>query len=147
MEKPQRLSTRIKRLLTLFLIPALITIPLSGCWESSDLDNIAYIQQVAATFEKGKYHVWLGVLNMAQVAETSVKSSSPGNQSPIWLAESSGNTFLEAINKIYPTSPKRLSWSQFTVLILHDSVLRGHLRDVLETLNRYRESGITSIIF
>lgn len=132
----------IRRSFWLLLVAA-ITLTLSGCWESTDLDDIAYVHQLAVTYEHGFYHIWMGILDISQVAETSEKQASAGTQSPIWLAQAQGKTFLEAINKVYPTSPKRISWSQFNILILHDSVLRGHLKDVLETLSRYRDIRYT----
>ena len=146
--KRRRLSCCVLIRRSFFLLfVAAITLTLSGCWESTDLDDIAYVHQLAVTYEHGFYHIYMGILDISQVAETSEKQAPGGKQSPIWVAKAQGKTVLEAINKVYPTSPERIAWSQFNILILHDSVLHGHLKDVLETLTRYRELRYTAWIY
>ncbi len=117
------------------LLPTLLT---TGCWDSAGLDNIAYIHEVAVSYRKGVYTMYATILNVPVVTETSEKAMSE-KAAPVYVVRARGNSWIEAVNNLFPTSPKRLMWSQFTTLILHESLLKTHYLDVVDPLLRYRE--------
>lgn len=128
--------------LTLKMWPWLVvlfsTLLSTGCWESAGLDNIAYIHEVAVSYQRGVYSLYATILNIPVVTETSEKAMSE-KAAPVYIVQAQGKSWIEAVNNMFPTSPKRLMWSQFTTLILHESLLKGHFLDVIDPLLRYRE--------
>jgi len=111
---------------------------LTGCWDSADLDNIVYVHNAGISYDHGQYEVWIGLLDTTKSSTQETKATNKSAHA-LWTVHGKGSSFIEVVNNIYPTSPKRVSWSQFSVLILHDSILRGPYREVLRALSRYRE--------
>lgn len=121
---------------------------LPGCWQAPSVDNEAFIDTLAIAYDKGLYHVWVTVVNPSgntQEGASVISLGSPDN--PLWVAVGHGSTFIEAVNNLYPTSTKRLMWSQLSTVILHESVLRHQYLNVVRTLVRYYEIRYTVWIY
>ncbi|WP_082806674.1 Ger(x)C family spore germination protein [Ferroacidibacillus organovorans] len=125
---------------------AILSLLLTGCWDSADLDNIAYVHSLGVDYDHGHYKIWLGLIDPTKSGIEESKSTGETSRA-LWVVYGTGRSFLEAVNAIYPSSPKRVSWSHFSLLILHENVLRGPYKEVIEALTRYREVRYTSWVY
>ncbi|WP_160327185.1 Ger(x)C family spore germination protein [Ferroacidibacillus organovorans] len=125
---------------------AVISLLLTGCWDSADLDNITYVHSLGVDYDHGRYRIWLGLIDPTKSGIDESKSNGEAARA-LWVVYGTGKSFLEAVNAIYPSSPKRVSWSHFSLLILHENILRGPYEDVIKALTRYREVRYTSWVY
>lgn len=129
-------------------VSLLSTLLLSGCWQVPSVDHEAFVDTLAIDYDKGVVQVWVTVINPSGGSKEQLSTVSLGSSdNPLWVGHSKGSSFIEALNTLFPTSPKRLIWSQLSTLILHDSLLKEHYLDVVRTMSRYYEIRYTLLVY
>jgi spore germination protein KC len=120
-------------------IAILLLMPLlGGCWGSNEAQTLAYATAIGIDYADGKYKVYAQILNFANVAK--LESSEPGKNVPVWIGHGTGTTMFEAITDLYGTSQLRLYWGHVSAVVITEGVIaHNKLREVTDTLNRYRE--------
>ena len=109
----------------IFIILILFT--LTGCWNYNELNNSATVTGIAIDYENNNYKV-------------SVLFSNNENNTSLSLCEN-GNTIYEAIKKIGLMSPKKITISHLSVVIISDDVAKKGITPILDYLLREPESN------
>ncbi|GIO29491.1 MULTISPECIES: Ger(x)C family spore germination protein [Paenibacillus] len=119
------------------LISVLITVLLAGCWNSKDIQNMAYVTTLGIDYEDGKFKSYAQVLNFANVAKA--EGIQIGKAVPVWVGTGEGKTLTESMTTLYSTSQMRVFWGHMKSVILSENVMKHGLLEIYDMLNRYRE--------
>jgi len=129
------------KIVILLLLPLL-----GGCWGSHEVQTLAYSTTIGIDYADGKYKVYAQILNFANVAK--LESGEPGKNVPVWIGKGQGATMFEAITDLYASSQLRLYWGHVSAVVITEGILaHNKLREVTDTLNRYREIRYNIQIF
>lgn len=118
---------------------------LTGCWNSRDIQNMAYITAVGLDYEDGQYIAYSQVLNFQNIART--EAQQVGGQVPIWVGRSSGRTVTEALGALNDTSQLRLFWGHVKVIVATERMLKTGARNAYDAINRYREIRYNVLVY
>lgn len=110
---------------------------LPGCWNSKDLQSMAYVTAIGMDYVNNKYVTYVQILNFSNIAKT--ETGSTGKPVPIWIGRGEGRTVTESLTTIYSTSQMRIFWGHVKAIICTESLMKHGLQEVYDLLNRYRE--------
>ncbi|GAA3399565.1 Ger(x)C family spore germination protein [Paenibacillus hodogayensis] len=122
------------------LVCALMLLPLlGGCWNSKDIQTIAYVTAIGLDYADGKYIAYVQVLNFSNLAKS--ETTELGKNIPVWIGKGEGVTVTESFNKIYSTSQLRLFWGHVKAIVCSENYLKqgALVKEAYDMLNRYRE--------
>ncbi|WP_405079117.1 Ger(x)C family spore germination protein [Paenibacillus chitinolyticus] len=114
-----------------------ILLLLTGCWNSKDIQTMAYAAALGIDYANGKYITYVQVLNFSNIAKS--ENNQIGTRIPIWVGRGEGKTLSESLTSIYSTSQLRLFWGHVKAVVVSEALMRKGLPDVYDMLNRYRE--------
>ncbi|TDG00456.1 Ger(x)C family spore germination protein [Paenibacillus piri] len=120
---------------------------LPGCWNSKDIQSMAYVTALGLDYKDGKFHTYVQVLNFTNVAKT--ETSQLGKNIPVWIGKGVGKTITESFNDIYSTSQIRLFWGHVKAIVCSENILRDaeKIRESYDMLNRYREVRYNILLY
>ncbi|WP_256865256.1 Ger(x)C family spore germination protein [Paenibacillus sp. 32352] len=129
----------------LLIILACLLLP--GCWNSKDIQRMAYVTALGLDYKDGKYISHVQILNFAGVAK--VESTEIGKNIPIWVGKGEGTTVTESFNSIYATSQIRVFWGHVKALIISENLLKhgDKIKEAYDMLNRYREVRYNILLY
>ncbi|GIP27036.1 spore germination protein KC [Paenibacillus sp. J23TS9] len=108
-----------------------------GCWNSKDIQNMAYVTTLGIDYEDGKFKSYAQILNFTNVAKT--ENAEVGKPVPIWVGTGEGRTVTESLTTMYSTSQLRVFWGHMKSVVLTESTMKHGMMEIYEMLNRYRE--------
>lgn len=120
-------------------------IPLTGCWDTKDLEDYNFVSALGIERVNQKYVVYTEILDVASVGKN--ESGSTNESKSAWVGKAEGDTVIEAMSKIYKTSQQRLMWDHIVVLILSDTLLKEDMGKILGGVFRFREIRYTPWLF
>lgn len=123
----------------------LIFLLLSGCWNSKDIQDLAYITALGLDYVNEEYVIYAQVLNFSNVAKS--ESSEAGKPVPVWVGRGNGSTWSEALISLHKASQNPLYWGQIKAIVCSEEVLKQGVELAYETMNRYREIRYNIYIF
>lgn len=128
----------MRRSVALLLISVLFLIP-AGCWNSKDIQNMAYVTAIGIDYENGKYITYVQILNFANVAKSD--TAQVGKNIPVWIGRGEGVTVTESFNSIYSTSQLRVFWGHVKSIVCTERFLKSgqRVKEAYDMVNRYRE--------
>ncbi|AZS15308.1 Ger(x)C family spore germination protein [Paenibacillus lutimineralis] len=131
-------AVRRKLLLLAGVIPMLLLL-LTSCWNSKDIQNMAYITAIGFDYENGKYVTYVQVLNFSNVAKS--ESNQSGRSVPTWIGKGEGTSVTQSFNSIYSTAQLRVFWGHVKALVFSERFLEEgeRIRSTYDLVNRYRE--------
>ncbi|MEW9701439.1 Ger(x)C family spore germination protein [Paenibacillus sp. SI8] len=120
---------------------------LSGCWNSKDIQTMAYVTAVGLDYENGKYISYVQILNFVNVAKS--ESSQIGKNVPAWIGKGEGITVTESFNAIYSTSQLRVFWGHVKAVVCSERFLKNgqRVKEAYDMMNRYREIRYNVLLF
>ncbi len=135
--------TIIKRLLVSVISLAL----LSGCWDSKEIEKMAYVTALGFDYVDGKYKAYAQILNFANIAKN--ESLEIGKVVPVWIGLGEGRTVSEAASSLYSTAQERVFWGHVRTIVCSENLLKqeGKIQQVYSTVNRYREIRYNVLIY
>ncbi|QJD83144.1 Ger(x)C family spore germination protein [Cohnella herbarum] len=134
----------MKRLL--LLGSALIFLfPLTGCWNSKDIQNMDYVTAIGLDFVDGKYITYVQVLNFTNIGRS--ETLEVGKSVPIWVGKGEGSTISESLSSIYATSQMRIFWGHVKTIVCTENVLKRGVRDAYNAMNRFGDVRYNILIF
>ncbi|MWV43173.1 Ger(x)C family spore germination protein [Paenibacillus sp. HJL G12] len=113
----------------------LVLVP--GCWNSKDIQNMAYVTALGIDYENGKFKSYAQVLNFTNVAKA--ENAELGKPVPVWVGIGEGRTVTESLTTMYSTSQLRVFWGHMKSVILTENTMQHGMDQIYEMLNRYRE--------
>lgn len=137
----------LRRKLVLFMCVIPMLLLHTSCWNSKDIQNMAYVTGIGFDYEDGKYVTYVQILNFANVAKSETNLS--GRNIPTWIGKGEGTTVTQSFNSIYSTAQLRVFWGHVKVLVFSDRFLKEgeRIRTTYDLVNRYREIRYNIPIF
>ncbi|MEI7027716.1 Ger(x)C family spore germination protein [Paenibacillus sp. y28] len=125
----------------------LLIVLLGGCWNSKDIQNLAYVTAIGFDYADGKFISYVQVLNFTNVAKT--EAASLGKSIPIWIGRGEGTTVSESFNDIYATSQIRVFWGHVKAIVLTENMMRqpDKMKEAYDMVNRYREIRYNVLLY
>ncbi|MCG6182306.1 Ger(x)C family spore germination protein [Anoxybacillus sp. LAT_38] len=123
----------------LFYIIFCLSFFLSGCWNIKEIQDINYVTAIGIDLdeEKKEFIVFAQVLDFSNVAK--LEGGFPEKSPPIWIGQRRGKTIQAAIDSLTKEAQQRLFWGHISAIILSEHVLKTHLKQAIDFVNRYRE--------
>lgn len=117
----------------------LSTTLLTACWNSNNIQTMAYVTAFGLDYADGKYIAYVQVLNFSNVARS--ETTEVGKNVPVWIGKGEGTTVTEAMNSIYATSQLRLFWGHLKAIVFSERLIKkgGKVSEAYDMVNRYRE--------
>ncbi|MFK7691577.1 Ger(x)C family spore germination protein [Paenibacillus sp. HJGM_3] len=123
----------------------LLLLLLSGCWNSKDIQNLAYITAIGMDYEDGKFITYAQVLNFTTVAKQ--ETAEVGKKIPVWIGRGEGRSVTESLTSLYATSQYRIYWGHVKVVIFSERILKRGVYEVYDMFNRYREIRYNILLY
>ncbi|MFB6366450.1 Ger(x)C family spore germination protein [Paenibacillus elgii] len=121
----------LKAMLLLPLLAALL-LPLTGCWDHRELNNLAIASGIGIVKSDGRYVITVQIENAGEIS----KKSTTGTTTPIAVFQSSGETVFEALKKMTAVSPREIYISHLRFIVLSESLAREGIGEALELFSR-----------
>ena len=116
-----------KRLIIILLLPVLLT----GCWNYSELNEIAIATGISIDWEDDKYKL-TALISNAQKTEGSSKEG----EAQITVFEGTGKTMTEALKNIELKLPKELYLKHISIIIIGEELAKKGVGNILDYLIR-----------
>ncbi|WP_136604995.1 Ger(x)C family spore germination protein [Paenibacillus dokdonensis] len=120
-----------------FCVCLVLLMLVPGCWNSKDIQNMAYVTTLGIDYEDGKFKSYAQILNFTNVAKT--ENAEVGKPVPIWVGTGEGRTVTESLTTMYSTSQLRVFWGHMKSLVLTERTMKHGMMEIYEMMNRYRE--------
>ncbi|OAB40200.1 Ger(x)C family spore germination protein [Paenibacillus antarcticus] len=129
------------------LISVLALAVLSGCWDSKEIENMAYVTALGFDYEDGKYKAYAQVLNFSNIAKN--ESAETGKNVPTWIGQGEGHTISESVDSLYATAQQRVFWGHVRTIVCSENLLKQatKIQDVYSAVNRYREIRYNILVY
>lgn len=131
----------------LLLLQAALLLPLSGCWDAKEIQDVAYVSAIGVDYEDQAYRVYVQLISFGNVAKTEGATSGSAQRPPVWIGTGTGKSLNEAFYDLYGTSQLRLFWGHVTSIVYSERFIRKGLNELIDLVNRYREIRYTKWVF
>ncbi|MFH5184336.1 Ger(x)C family spore germination protein [Paenibacillus sp. TAB 01] len=120
---------------------------LTGCWNSKDIQTMAYVTGLGLDYQNGKYITYVQVLNFSNIAKT--EGMELGSTVPNWIGRGEGKTMTESFNAIYTSSQIRVFWGHLKAIVCTENLLKraDRIKEAYDMINRYREVRYNVLIY
>jgi spore germination protein KC len=130
----------LKKVILAF-ISLILLISVTGCWNYSEVDDIAIVSGVG--IDKGKSEGELAVT--VEIVDT--KKGSKSNQSGIKMLTLSGPTIFDIVRGMISITGEKLFWSHSKVIVISEELAREGVIRVIDWYNRDTETRSDVYIF
>ncbi|AZV45128.1 spore germination protein [Peribacillus asahii] len=122
--------------LALFLA---MTLPLAGCWDTSEPERMVYVHGLGIDYKDQQYTVYLQIINPRLLAKSEVAGGASGTK--IEVGRASGKTVNDAVFKLYKSSQRRVFWGHLGFVIFTEEAIKAEgIQATTDLLDRYRET-------
>ncbi|REE89026.1 spore germination protein KC [Paenibacillus taihuensis] len=115
------------------LLLLLLTLPITGCWDRREMNELGIALGMGIDRVDDKYVVTVQVVKPGQVAE---QKGATGAESPVVMYKSEGPTIYEAIRKMTTASPRKIYAAHLRVLLFGEALARQGIGNALDLLSR-----------
>jgi len=126
----------MKRIVSWMLI-VVITMNLSGCWDSKDIQELQYITALGIDYKDDKYIIYGQVMSFS--GGVAKQEGSPTTPTPVWVVKGSGKTVITAMNDVYRKANQPIYWGHVGVIIYSENVLKNGINNVNDGLLRFQQ--------
>lgn len=126
----------MNRKIILILIFAMLLLPISGCWDRRELNELAI--EIAEGIDKvgDAYQLSIQIVDPGQVAS---KGGVGGSRAPVITYSATGKTLFEAVRKMSTLSPRQLYGSHIRMLVIGESAARDGISNIIDIYARDNE--------
>ncbi|CRK84980.1 Ger(x)C family spore germination protein [Neobacillus massiliamazoniensis] len=119
----------------------LLSLLLTGCWGSKEIEHMIYVNSIGADYVNNKAVLYVQVINFSGIAKQ--ESAQPKVQKT-YVGKAEGDSFEEALFKLYATSQQSIAWSHVKTIVFSEAALQhGLVNEVLDVWDRYYEFRYT----
>lgn len=118
---------------------------LPGCWNSKDIQNLAYVTAIGIDYRDKHYITYVQVLNFSNIART--EGVQIGKSVPIWIGKGEGTTIVDSLDSILATSQLRVFWGHVKAVVISENLMRKGVVETYNALNRYREIRYSVLVY
>jgi Ger(x)C family germination protein len=118
----------------------------SGCWDSKEIQSIAYANTIGFDLSHEKVVVYVQMIDLFQLAKT---ESQTIREPATWVGHASGDDVATAMMALQRTLQQHLFWDHVETVVFHDRVLsdRTVLRDIIDHLARMRDMRLNAHMY
>ncbi|WP_157685544.1 Ger(x)C family spore germination protein [Paenibacillus donghaensis] len=134
-----------KSRLALWLTFLQLTLLLTGCWDSVELNRRAIVSGVSidrGPTEDTKYKLSFQVIVSEEISGENARSTSP-----VALYTGSGRSMYEALSSASSQTARFLSLGHIRVIVISEAFAREGIKDIMDVLERESDMRLTSLIF
>ena len=111
----------MKRSLKVCLAAIMLAIPLAGCWDLKDVQEVGYVTALGFDYADGQYVVCVQMIDFSSVAKAELAGH---GQSPVWVGIGRGETIAEAIGELHKTEQMPLFFGHVGALVMGEQLLK-----------------------
>ncbi|MEC2334890.1 Ger(x)C family spore germination protein [Bacillus subtilis] len=128
------------------VLPLLICILLTGCWDRTEINDIAFVVSSAIDKKKDQYRVAMQIPLVGQLGgQTGGGGGTAGSKT--WYVDSaSGTTIREANNKLQTSLSRTINTSHRRTVIIGEDMARDGVAPVFDILTRNPQNRLTALI-
>ncbi|MEA1023885.1 Ger(x)C family spore germination protein [Bacillus subtilis] len=128
------------------VLPLLICILLTGCWDRTEINDIAFVVSSAIDKKKDQYRVAMQIPLVGQLGgQTGGGGGTAGSKT--WYVDSaSGTTIREANNKLQTSLSRTINTSHRRTVIIGENMARDGVAPVFDILTRNPQNRLTALI-
>lgn len=128
------------------VLPLLICILLTGCWDRTEINDIAFVVSSAIDKKKDQYRVAMQIPLVGQLGgQTGGGGGTAGSKT--WYVDSaSGTTIREANNKLQTSLSRTINTSHRRTVIIGEDMARDGVSPVFDILTRNPQNRLTALI-
>ncbi|MBD3922534.1 Ger(x)C family spore germination protein [Paenibacillus sp. PR3] len=115
------------------LIVVFLLLPLTGCWDRRELNELAIAVGLGIDKVGERYRVTAQVVQPSEVATS---KGSAGYSTPVTTYRASGVTIFEAIRKMTTISPRKIYAAHLRVVVIGEELAREGIAEALDLLSR-----------
>ncbi|NLP49520.1 Ger(x)C family spore germination protein [Bacillus sp. RO1] len=115
---------------------------LTSCTDIKEVQNLNYVTAIGVDFRDGEY---IGYIQLISFNSQGANGSS--GKPSVWVSETKGKTFDEALSLAYNTSQERLLWAHVNTILVSETALEEGFHHIFDVLTRYYELRLTTWIF
>jgi spore germination protein KC len=118
------------------LVVFMALIPLTGCWDRRELNELGISVAMGIDKIDNEYQVTAQVVQPGEVAQ---KKSGAVSGTPVTMYEARGVTIFEALRKMTTTSPRIIYAAHLRVVLLGEDLARDGIGQAMDLLSRNYE--------
>ncbi|QXW82547.1 Ger(x)C family spore germination protein [Bacillus sp. LJBS17] len=128
------------------VLPLLICILLTGCWDRTEINDIAFVVSSAIDKKKDQHRVAMQIPLVGQLGgQTGGGGGTAGSKT--WYVDSaSGTTIREANNKLQTSLSRTINTSHRRTVIIGEDMARDGVAPVFDILTRNPQNRLTALI-
>ncbi|WP_404447084.1 Ger(x)C family spore germination protein [Sutcliffiella horikoshii] len=116
---------------------------LTSCSDIKEVQNLNYVTAIGVDFKDDEYIGYIQLISFSSQGGNGSSSSEPS----VWVSETKGKTFDEALSLAYNTSQERLLWAHVNTILVSETALEEGFHHIFDVLTRYYELRLTTWIF
>ncbi|WP_276736664.1 Ger(x)C family spore germination protein [Bacillus sp. (in: firmicutes)] len=126
--------------------PLLFCMLLAGCWDRTEINDIAFVVSSAIDKKKDQYQVALQIPLVGQLGgQTGGGGGTAGSKT--WYVDSaSGTTIKEANNKLQTSLSRTINTSHRRTVVIGEEMARDGVAPVFDILTRNPQNRLTALI-
>ncbi|WP_404460252.1 Ger(x)C family spore germination protein [Sutcliffiella horikoshii] len=134
------MRANLQMLLKGFLVLPLLF--LTSCSDIKEVQNLNYVTAIGVDFKDNEY---IGYIQLISFNSQGANGSS--GETSVWVSETKGKTFDEALSRAYNTSQERLLWAHVNTILVSETALEEGFHHIFDVLTRYYELRLVTWIF
>jgi Ger(x)C family germination protein len=120
----------------------LLLIFFTSCSDIKEVQKMSYVTAVGVDFQNNEY------IGYIQLVSFQGEATEGGTGEPsVWVSETKGKTFDEALSTAYNTAQERLLWAHVNTILVSEAALNEGFHHIFDVLTRYYELRLTTWIF
>lgn len=130
------------KLIRCMLVTALLSMLLTGCWGSKEIEHMIYVNTIGVDYVDNKVVIYIQMVNFSGIAK---KEAGQTQEQKTFIGKAEGDSFDAAIFDLYATSPQRIVWSNVKTIVFSEAALKkaSVVNQVLDVWDRYYEFRYT----
>lgn len=130
------------KLFRCMLVTTLLSMLLTGCWGSKEIEHMIYVNTIGVDYVDNKVVVYIQMVNFSGIAK---KEAGQSQEQKTFIGKAEGDSFDAAIFNLYATSPQRIVWSNVKTIVFSEAALKkgNVVNQVLDVWDRYYEFRYT----
>ncbi|GAA4838046.1 spore germination protein GerKC [Paenibacillus vulneris] len=117
---------------TLCCLLALLCIPLTGCWNRTELNELSITSATSMDKEGEDWIISYQVVIPSAISSASGITGGGSSQSPVSVFSTRGRTIREAVSQSTTETPRQIFFAHNNILILSEEVARHGISEILD---------------
>ncbi|MCY7972889.1 Ger(x)C family spore germination protein [Bacillus spizizenii] len=126
--------------------PLLVCILLAGCWDRTEINDIAFVVSSAIDKKKDQYRVAMQIPLVGQLGGQTGGGGGTASSKTWYVDSTSGTTIKEANNKLQTSLSRTINTSHRRTVLIGEDMARDGVAPVFDILTRNPQNRLTALI-